>query len=160
MDNVDDLNSIEQLAEQRRQTTSQMMWQVPALSIAAQAFLYTRAFDPTTSNAARVVVSTAALFSALATLQLLLKHRYHEEMYSVALDKSRADRGVEPLHTLFPELAKNSSEDRFARWNDRFWLQFPVAGLSSVTVWAWTLWAFVLIDIFAIATVAFGWNLF
>jgi len=157
---VDDLNSFEQLAEQRRQTTSQMMWQVPALSIAAQAFLYTRAFDPSTSNAARVVVSLAALISALATLQLLLKHRYHEEMYSIALDKSRANRGVERLHTLFPDLANESDEDRFPRWKNRFWLQRPVVRLSSVMVWAWTLWAFVLIDLFAIANVAFGWNLF
>jgi len=154
------LNDFEQLAEQRRQVTSQMMWQVPALSIAAQAFLYTRAFDPSTSNAARVVVSIAALISALGTLQLLLKHRYHEEMYSVALDKSRTDRGAESLHLLFPETAGGSHEEGFQRWMTRSWLRRPIVGLSSVVVWAWVLWAFVAIDLFAIASVAFSWELF
>jgi len=154
------LNDFEQLAEERRQVTSQMMWQVPALSIAAQAFLYTRAFDPSTSNAARVVVSIAALVTALATLQLLLKHRYHEEMYSVALDKSRADRGVEPLHTLFRDAANKSSEQRFHRWEARKWLRHPVVGLSSVVVWVWVFWAFIAIDVFAIASVGFNWQLF
>lgn len=155
---MNDLNNLEQLAEQRRQATSQMMWQVPALSIAAQAFLYTRAFDPTTSSAARIVVSVAALVSALATLQLLLKHRYYEEMYSVALDKSRASRDVEPLRPLFADLANESTEKRFPRWRYRFWLKYPVVKLSSVVVWAWALWVFVLIDLFAIANVAFSWT--
>lgn len=154
------LNDFEQLAEERRRVTSQMMWQVPGLSIAAQAFLYTRAFDPSTSNAARVVVSIAALITALATLQLLLKHRYHEEMYSVALDKSRADREVEPLHALFSDVANGSSEQRFHRWEARKWLRRPVVGLSSVVVWVWVFWAFIAIDVLVIASVGFNWQLF
>jgi hypothetical protein len=154
------LDDFERVAEDRRHVTSQMMWQVPALSIAAQAFLYTRAFDPSTSDAARVVVSVAALICALGTLQLLLKHRYHEEMYSVALDKSRTDRGAEPLRILFRETANASGETRFRRWRARRWLLYPVVELSSVTVWAWVLWAFVAIDLFAIASVCFNWEIF
>jgi hypothetical protein len=157
---VNELDDFERLAEERRNDTSQMMWQVPGLSVAAQAFLYTRAFDPNTSSPARVLVSVAALICAFGTLQLLLKHRYYEEMYSFALDQSRRARGVEPLRPLFKQVANESSEGDFRRWSTRKWRACLVVTPSSVFIWVWVFWAFIVIDLLVIASVVFNWQIF
>jgi hypothetical protein len=92
------LRELEQLAEERRRESDKMMWQVPGLSIAAQAFLYSRAFDPATGPLAQGAVAVVALVIALATVHLLMKHSFFEECYSWALDAFRGRRGAPPLN--------------------------------------------------------------
>jgi len=57
------------------------MWQVPSLSIAAQAFLFSAAFASDTPRYARVIVLLLGLAAVLAALQLLAKHRYLESLH-------------------------------------------------------------------------------
>jgi hypothetical protein len=94
----EELRELEQLAEERRRESDKMMWQVPGLSIAAQAFLYSRAFDPATSPLAQGAVAVVALVIALATIHLLMKHSFFEESYSWAVDAFRGRRGAPPLN--------------------------------------------------------------
>jgi hypothetical protein len=94
----EELRELEQLAEERRRESDKMMWQVPGLSIAAQAFLYSRAFDPATGPLAQGAVAVVALVIALATVHLLMKHSFFEESYSWALDAFRGRRGVPLLN--------------------------------------------------------------
>lgn len=154
------LDDFETYVEERRRSTSAMMWQVPALSVAAQAFLYGTAFDPDATNTARLLVSVVALVTALATLQLLLKHRYHEELYSFALDSSRAKRGVEELYPLVRTVGRQTEHEVFLRWDRRFWLRLLVRDLPSSKLWALVLWGFALVDLAMIANVVFGWEWF
>lgn len=57
------------------------MWQVPSLSIAAQAFLFSAAFASDTPRYARVIVLLLGIAAVLAALQLLAKHRYLESLH-------------------------------------------------------------------------------
>lgn len=70
-----------QSAEERRQSIDQMMWQVPGLSLAAQSFLLTISLGHS-GGAARLVSGLLGLVASLATIQLLLKHRFHELEWS------------------------------------------------------------------------------
>ena len=138
-----------------------MIWQVPALSVAAQAFLYGTAFDPNVTDTARLLVTAVALVVALATLQLLLKHRYHEEIYSFALDQSRKERGVERLYPLVREVAFRVDEEKpIHRWNDRWLYRRFVKLQSSSKLWIWVLVAFVIVDVAVMTSVIARWDWF
>jgi disulfide bond formation protein DsbB len=76
-----------QTAESRRYTIDQMMWQVPALSLTAQAFLLTIAYGHDSRWVARVVAACVGVATAIAGIQLLLRHRYHEELNSHWLEQ-------------------------------------------------------------------------
>ena len=69
------------ILEERRRGFEQVMWQVPSLSIAAQAFLFSAAFGSDTPPYARVVVAALGLVAVLAALHLLAKHRYLESLH-------------------------------------------------------------------------------
>ena len=54
------------------------MWQAPFLSLTAQAFLLTIALAKDSEPAARLISAGLACLSALASVQLMAKHRYYE----------------------------------------------------------------------------------
>ncbi len=70
---------------QRRSTYDVMAWQTPALSFAAQAFLFSIALGPDTSRFARVIASCLALIIAGVSIQLMKKHLHLELIDSIIL---------------------------------------------------------------------------
>jgi hypothetical protein len=62
----------------RRMQWDALLWQVPSLSMAAQAFLLTIAFGPDTSRTSRLLASGLAVVAALLSLHLLVRHRQAE----------------------------------------------------------------------------------
>jgi hypothetical protein len=116
-----ELRDLEQLAEERRRESDKMMWQVPGLSIAAQAFLYSRAFDPATDPLAQGAVAGVALVIALATIHLLMKHAFFEETYSWAVDAFRSQRGAPALNgaRIFEEAAAAQAAQLWTQGDDR-----------------------------------------
>ncbi len=82
----------------RRMQYDGMMWQVPALSLTAQAFLLTIALGPDGTTAARVITGLLSAVIALISVQLMSKHRRHEEADSRWLERFERDRGLEPVH--------------------------------------------------------------
>lgn len=62
----------------RRMQWDALLWQVPSLSLAAQAFLLTIAFGPDTSRTSRLLASGLAIVAALLSLHLLVRHRQAE----------------------------------------------------------------------------------
>jgi hypothetical protein len=76
-----------QTAESRRYTIDQMMWQVPALTLTAQAFLLTIGYGHDSRWVARVVAACVGMATAIAGIQLLLRHRFHEELNSHWLEQ-------------------------------------------------------------------------
>jgi hypothetical protein len=82
----------------RRMQYDAMMWQVPALSLTAQAFLLTIALGSDSRTAARVISGCLSAVIALISVQLMSKHRRHEEVDSRWLEKFEQDHGLELVH--------------------------------------------------------------
>jgi hypothetical protein len=62
----------------RRMQWDALLWQVPSLSLAAQAFLLTIALGPDTSRASRLLASGLGVVAAFLSLHLLIRHRQAE----------------------------------------------------------------------------------
>jgi hypothetical protein len=62
----------------RRMQWDALLWQVPSLGLAAQAFLLTIALGSDTSRTSRVLASCLAVVAALLSLHLLIRHRQTE----------------------------------------------------------------------------------
>jgi hypothetical protein len=87
-DNLDStiLASLYQVISSRRLGYDTLMWQVPVLSLTAQAFLFTIA-PGSSALASRFISSFLALVIALISMQLMSKHRHHELMDSKLLEQ-------------------------------------------------------------------------
>lgn len=115
-----------QIVAARRQTYDTMLWQTPVLSLTAQAFLFTVALSAQNTPAARLISAMLALIAALASLQLLAKHRFNEVNDSKLLEAfegANSAQGYEVIHV------PTSSP----KWYQR---------LSSYSVWVFALGAF------------------
>lgn len=55
-----------------------MLWQVPTLSLTAQAFLFTIALAPDSSRTARVVASGLSIIMTVLSMHLMARHRQAE----------------------------------------------------------------------------------
>ena len=87
-DNLDStlLASLYQAIASRRLGQDSMMWQVPALSLTAQAFLFTIALG-SSALASRFIAAFLALVIALISMQLMAKHRHLEVIDSKLLEE-------------------------------------------------------------------------
>ena len=67
-----------QVVAARRQNFDSMLWQVPALSLTAQAFLLVIALGSGSGHLARIAAGLLSAVTALMSVQLLLRRRLHE----------------------------------------------------------------------------------
>ena len=67
-----------QVVAARRQNFDSMLWQVPALSLTAQAFLLVIALGSGSGHLARIAAGPLSAVTALMSVQLLLRQRLHE----------------------------------------------------------------------------------
>lgn len=95
--NPDALDWQETLALERRRGIEQAMWTIPSASIAAQAFLYSRALDPGTSALGRLIAAIAGLVTAIATMQVLVEQTYRMKVFQVFVHEHRKNRGVSSI---------------------------------------------------------------
>lgn len=142
--------------EERRRAFEQVMWQVPSLSIAAQAFLFSAAFASDTPRYVRVTVLVLGLVAVVAALHLLAKHRYleslHGQVESLCLQKLGWPLLYrERLHNLLA--ADAAHEIGAARWR-RTWLGKFVVDVQAFHVWVATLSAFAVADTFLLVRTA------
>jgi hypothetical protein len=133
-----------QAAEGRRAAVDQMMWQAPGLSLTAQAFLLTVSLQPGTGQVGRALSGILGLAVAIASIQLLLKHRHHETQLSYWLEE------VEWAARL-PRLNSPRDRNRVAATSG------ARTGGSSVTWWTWTLGAFGVVDLIVISSALLSW---
>jgi hypothetical protein len=118
-----------QVVASRRQETDSLMWQVPVLSLTAQAFLFSIALNPGAGHAAKILSAGLALVSSLTSIQLMAKHRHHEVTDSKWLEKfeqSHSESGFLVIHGKRPKPVGRRP------W--RF-----LIGLSSYKVWMFAL---------------------
>lgn len=85
-----------------RDMFSQMLWQTPVLSLTAQAFLFTIALSSDFSRRSQVVAASLALITALASIQLLAKHRFNEVedmRWLESFERKYRYKGYETIHS-------------------------------------------------------------
>lgn len=82
----------------RRDSFNQLIWQTPALSLTAQSFLLTIALNPSVTDAVRMISSGLSLITAIASAQLLVKHRFGEREYAIKLQNFEAKQGLHPMN--------------------------------------------------------------
>ena len=138
------LGPVYQAAEARRSALDQMMWQTPALSLTAQAFLLTVGLQAGTAAAGRMLAGILGLGVALASMQLLAKHRLHEVLLSLWLSDFERT-------TQLPNLNERDERHRFDDADDPTRLgaigTWLARDRSSYEWWLWTLGAFGAVDI-------------
>lgn len=78
----------------RRTAFDTLLWQTPALGLAAQAFLFTIALSPDSSRLARFISAALSLVSSLVAMQTMSKHRYNERTDAMILEKIERVLGV------------------------------------------------------------------
>jgi len=72
------LDSVYAAVAERRTQFDNLVWQVPALSLTAQAFLFTLALSPDGSRYSRTVACLLSMLTSFLTVQLLTKQRQAE----------------------------------------------------------------------------------
>lgn len=132
MSEIHDVEELQyQIVASRRQGRDELMWQVPVLSLTAQAFLFTIALGSDMERSARIVSAVLALVASIASIQLMAKHRHHEEEDSKWLEQfetARANRGFVILHARRPSPSGKSPWVRFVRISSyRVWLSALLA---------------------------------
>ncbi|WP_446220109.1 hypothetical protein [Micromonospora sp. IBHARD004] len=110
----------------RRTSFDTMMWQVPALTTAAQAFLLTIALQPGGSPAAQAVAAILGAILAVLSAQLMAKHRHLEMSDSRLAERIERQLGLEQGLGVPPHAA-----GRFRLGNHQpWWIR-----LSSYRLW-------------------------
>lgn len=132
----DDLTSYQVVAA-RRASYDTLLWQVPVLSLTAQAFLFTIALAADTEPLARVVAALLSIVATVLSMLLMGKHRMNEIHDAEWLAVFEREHGLPVVH----------SHDYFKTWHRthappwlrlslyRIWLcGLAVFGLAAVAV--------------------------
>jgi hypothetical protein len=129
----------ETLALERRRATEQAMWTIPGASLAAQAFLYTRGLDPSTTVEARALVAFVGLVTAVATIQILIEQGFRMQVFRLYVHARRRQRGADHLgrDALIEEIqaAGSPEAERLARYTNRALFRPAVEMTNAARTW-------------------------
>ncbi len=149
-----------ELVELRRQQFDGLIWQVPALTFAGQAFIFTVLLDPDTRWWARIIAGILSVGISFLALLLIARHRQAEEMTSRWLSKQEADWPAEDRqhgtewrnrrNKILPGLSEDASETASDSGRRTGWGFVPLA--NGYKTWVVALWLLILMTI--VATVA------
>ena len=119
-----------------------LLWQVPALSLTAQAFLFTIALAKDVDPEARVVTGILSVVASLMSIYLMFSHRVHAERQGrVAEDLALqlgAQRGPERYHRGAAGVWAGVNRGSFALWILGLGL-FGTVGLGAAILGLWEL---------------------
>jgi len=119
----------------RRVATDSLLWQSPALSLTAQAFLFTITLDSGTVVGARLIAAFLALVVSLVSMQLMTKNRYFEKRDSKMLEeyeKAKQDDGFQSIHER-PDYSEAAWYEKIKSY--RLWLfMLAIFGTAAVVV--------------------------
>ena len=144
-------DAFEAFVESRRLAQNGLLWQIPGLSLTAQSFLIGSAVVTTVPGDIQIALELLSLIIALATIQLLMRNRYREQVFSHALDVARLRRGVPALDfDDFMEDLAGRRQDAHADWRSNFWMR--IGRLPGWKTWTFVFLAFVALDVFLIVS--------
>ena len=140
------LAAVYQSLAARRLGYDTLMWQVPVLSLTAQAFLLTIALGSTSSPAARLTAAILSFVVAIISLQLMAKHRHNEEIDSRLAEKLERELHLDAVIGFIPHTPLRVREEVVSlkanifvkRSSYKIWrfglLLFAIAALGIVAV--------------------------
>lgn len=130
----------------RRDSFNSLVWRAPVLSLTAQAFLFTIALNPDVTVYARGISASLAFITAIASIQLLCKQRFHEMEYARFLERFENSPGMYPINkkSLF------TAKGRLA------WLE----NRSSFKIWFLVLCIFALFSLCILLTILLNFHYF
>ncbi|MFL6137445.1 MAG: hypothetical protein ACJ74O_06560 [Frankiaceae bacterium] len=114
----------------RRAQFDNLLWQVPAVSLTAQAFLFTIALDSGSRRLARAVACLLSLVATFLTVQILTRHRQAEITDAHWLAEFESANGLSP-QAHGPDWRRR----RNATPADA-WVFSPLARLPGFKTWA------------------------
>ena len=105
----------------RRDSFNNLIWQAPMISLTAQAFLFTIALGAQVSVPAKMMASFLACITAIASVQLLIKHRFAEKEYAIILEDYERTSCVQPPFELINQklTSSNISPSNRMGWLER-----------------------------------------
>lgn len=115
----------------RRLHHDQLVWQVPAISLTAQAFLFTISLAHDSSRLARLLSSFLSVVTAAMSVQLMARHRFAELTMARRLEEFERAHGLPTA-----AFAEVGGLDRGP------WLARRLAALRAFDVWVWGLASF------------------
>ena len=133
----------------RRHLWDSHLWQVPSMSLTAQAFLLTIAYGGESSQGARIAAGILGVLASYMSLRLMARHRMSELADSQWLERYERDHRLEPVHGLaFRDnrarlISDPSSEHAVIRWLAKgrvgsIWMRglaiFGIAALAAVVI--------------------------
>jgi hypothetical protein len=128
----------------RRIAFDNLMWQVPALGLTAQAFLLTITLDEDDGFVARLVAGGLGLAMSIISAQLMLKHRQNEEIDRRLLELMEASNGWQRVHAhpreLRAAISRRMAEAAVARNGDDS-ASAAVASTAAPANWNLFRWA-------------------
>ena len=140
------LETVYQVIANRRTAFDTLMWQVPALGLAAQAFLLTIALGSKSSEAARILSGGLSIVVAVVAIQTMLKHRANELTDSLILEEIEKAMGVRVGAGAYPH---DKPEIRGQAMKNRQ-INRPWAKQKSAKLWVTSLTCFALAGLAAI----------
>lgn len=151
------LSDIYKGLNEMRTSHNNLIWQTPALSLTAQAFLLTISLGPSESQVSRTIASIISIMISILSVQLIERHSYFETSYSKIIEQLEKEHNYK-LHFKGKELLPHARIDTFpyeflAKKNcfSRF---------KSTQVWMALLLSFTVISSFIIIlTWCFPWAL-
>ena len=145
----------------RRDSFNSLIWQTPVVSLTAQAFLFTIIFSTSAPIVGRLAAGILSAVVAVASLQLLAKHRFMEVQHAKILHAYEEANKPYAANRYFrasykPEGVKPINCMKLLRWHylriDNYFKAWTV-NRSSYKVWRIVLWS-----IFYVALSSLGVN--
>jgi hypothetical protein len=152
-----------ELVEQKRQGREQELWSIPAISIAAQAFLFTTGLAADTKPAARLVLGVIGLLTAVGTLLAVLRQAARVYIAEQWMEEVRGARSVWSLREQLLEVRRKRRRPETTSVLERLpqWILGPEGHrqISTGHIWTVLLVAFGVADVLVILSAISGIHL-
>jgi len=160
-DTVEHKLAIWQSLAERRSAYDSLLWQTPALSMTAQAFLFTLTLAPDVSRLGRTVAAALSIAIAVVSTQLMSKHRRHEISDCLILERLEESLSMKEITGVNPHAAgvhRRPTDTPYPdSWTYSFLFhRFSPTQLSSFGLWIIGQALFAVADIVIIVLVATG----
>ena len=113
----------------RRLQFDNLVWQVPVLSLTAQAFLFTVALSPGTARLPRTVACTLSIVASFLSVQIMTRHRQAEITDAAWLAMVEVGAELLPVHG-------DEWRQRRNKQSGDGWIFTPLVKLPGYRTWA------------------------
>jgi hypothetical protein len=127
---------------ERHAAAESLKWQVPALSLTAQAFLLTIALTATSAPFARYLAASLSFSIAVMSAQLMAHLQYFRLLWQALIERVAGELpGGAGLMSMKEELEKKLRRPLFTRGSHEVWMvAIALFGIADLLVIAFSIW--------------------